>query len=70
MKWFTIVWYEKDSLVNTENSTLVQKALYGPFEFTEQREEAIAALIEEHEKYLLGVVRFDINSENVPEIVE
>jgi len=70
MKWFTIVWYEKDSLAKTENSTMVQKALYGPFELDDQREGAIAALIEEHEKYLLGVVRFDINSENVPEIVE
>ena len=70
MKWFTIVWYEKDSLAKTENSTMVQKALYGPFELDDQREGAIAALIEEHAEYLLGVVRFDIGDDGVPEIVE
>jgi hypothetical protein len=70
MKWFTVIWYDKETLAETDNNTMVQKQLFGPFERDVQREEAVAALIEEHDEYLLGVVRFDIAGESVPEIVE
>jgi hypothetical protein len=69
-KWFTVIWYDKELLAETDNNTVVQKQLFGPFARDVQREEAIASLIEEHEDCLLGVVRFDIEGESVPEIVE
>jgi hypothetical protein len=70
MKWFTAIWYDKETLAETDNNTVVQKQLFGPFARDVQREEAVVALIEEYEEYLLGVVRFDIAGESVPEIVE
>lgn len=69
-KWFTMIWYDKETLADTDNNTVVQKQLFGPFAGDVQREESIAALIEENDEYLLGVVRFDIAGESVPEIVE
>jgi hypothetical protein len=39
-----MIWYDKESLADTDNNTVVQKQLFGPFAGDVQREEAVAAL--------------------------
>lgn len=68
-KWFTSAWFEiADGTCLTESYTT---DLHGPFETDKEREKAVDALLEENgEEYIIAIVRFDIEGEGVPEVVE
>ena len=67
-KWFSSAWFEKDDRRTGEE---VRLQLHGPFETDTGRQEAVDELVEENgEDYVIAIVRFDIEGESVPELVE
>ncbi len=68
-RWFTSAWFEMTDQVATGNEARTE--LHGPFETDNEREEAINELVDENgEDYVIAIVRFDIEGESVPELVE
>ena len=68
-KWFTSAWFEMADVCATGNEARTE--LHGPFETDNEREDAIRELVdEEGDDYVIAIVRFDIEGESVPELVE
>lgn len=61
-KWFTVAVFVDEEQIRSD--------LYGPFDTDKDREEAINELYDENADCMNGVVRFDIEGEGVPEVVE
>lgn len=68
-RWFASAWFEMTDVCATGNEARTE--LHGPFETDNLREEAIQELIEENgDDYVIAIVRFDVEGDSVPEIVE
>jgi hypothetical protein len=68
-KWFSSAWFDMTDQCATGNESQVD--LHGPFSTDKLREEAIQELVDENgSDYVIAIVRFDIEGESVPEIVE
>lgn len=67
--WFTSAWFDMTDQCATGNETRTE--LHGPFGSNDEREAAIDELVEENGgDYVIAIVRFDIEGESVPELVE
>ena len=68
-KWFTSAWFEITDQVATGNE--INLVLHGPYETNNEREEAVDELVSENgEDFVIAIVRFDIEGDGVPELVE
>ena len=67
-KWFSSAWFMTDQCTTGDE---IRSELHGPFVTDREREAAIGELVEENDlDYMLAIVRFDIEGECVPELVE
>lgn len=67
-KWFTAAFFE---MTDTCTGNEARTELHGPFETSDEREIAIEELIDEDGgDFVIGIVRFDIEGDSVPEVVE